>query len=165
MRQPCLGIWAQRAILFIGLHWDWVSHPSALSAFSVSPTLGPRPGAAESWGEGAMEAVGGPEQEWKARPSRTASWVDSVPDVPLNIPKLTHRRGTCNLIHIYHIQYHQQPLTQSHSRRSVTAQGAYTQPHPARPHISHTVHTQPRLAIHKSCRLHSQMHSCESSHT
>lgn len=49
MKQPCLGIrWAQRAILFIGLHWDWVNHPPALSAFSVPFTLGPRPGATVS---------------------------------------------------------------------------------------------------------------------
>lgn len=141
MRQPCLGIWAQRAILFIGRHWDWVSHPSALSAFSVSPTLGPRPGAAESWGEGAVEAVGGPDQEWKARPSRTASWVDSVPDVPLNIPKLTHRRGTCNLIHICHTQYHQQPLTVTFQTFSDCTGGLYTTTLVKATYKSHSPHT------------------------
>lgn len=162
MRQPCLGIcWAERAILFIDLHWDWVSHPPAQRAFSVPLTLGPQAKGCCEWVQGAEEEAGGPEQAGPSKRSRSQGWTVSpkcLSTYPRRHTDTAHETRFTSVI--YSVTNNRN--TQSHPRHTVTAQRAHRQPHPTRPHISHTGHTQPPIAIHKSCLLHSQTHSYES---
>lgn len=146
MKRPCLGIrWAQRAILFIGLHWDWVNHPPALSAFSVPFTLGPRPGA----------TVSVEREQWKGLVSQNRSRrLDPPGELGLRCGQYPQSAFQCTKVDTQ-IEHMQSDLHLSHTTSPTTTDTVTSQTRSDYAEGSYT--TTPGKATYKSHRPHTTL--------